>query len=64
MKKEFKILLIFLGILVCSSIAAEKDYTDLVNFLKSRAKEQPFRGAAYDRLAYITDTYGPRLWGS
>lgn len=51
--------------LVLSSLAsAEKDYTDFVNNLKRQIQLSPFKHSAYDRLAYITDTYGPRMWGS
>ena len=45
-------------------LSAEKDYTPFVNDLAKKIKESPFKGAAYERLAYITDTYGPRMWGS
>ena len=24
----------------------------------------PFYHGAYEKLAYISDTYGPRMWGS
>lgn len=44
--------------------SAEKDYTDFVKYLKQKITESPFKGSAYNRLAYITDTYGPRMWGS
>ena len=44
--------------------AAEKDYTDFVKDLSNKIKQSPFKHSAYDRLAYITDTYGPRMWGS
>jgi len=52
--------------LVLSVVFAEKDYTDLVTFLKNKIldKNGPFYHSAYDRLAYIVDSYGPRLWGS
>ena len=45
-------------------LSAEKDYTSFVKDLAQKIKESPFKGSAYDRLAYITDTYGPRMWGS
>ena len=35
-----------------------------MNNLAQKIKQSPFKGSAYDRLAYITDTYGPRMWGS
>ena len=43
---------------------AEKDYTDFVKFLAQKIKEPGFKGSAYERLAYITDTFGTRMWGS
>ena len=57
-------LLLLLVLLTAAN--AEKDYTDLVKYLKSQIenKTSPFYHAAYNRLAYISDTYGPRLWGS
>jgi carboxypeptidase Q len=47
-------------------VHAEKDYTELVHFLKSNIENQTgiFYHSAYERLAYISDTYGPRMWGS
>jgi hypothetical protein len=51
-------------ILAQTVTSAEKDYTDLVKYLKQKITESPFKGSAYNRLAYITDTYGPRMWGS
>jgi len=44
--------------------AIDKNYTDLVLHFKDQISAPAFKGAAYDRLAYITDTYGPRMWGS
>ena len=58
------LLVLGLVLLLTLSVTAEKDYTDFVNSLKQKIKESPFKHAAYDRLAYITDTYGPRMWGS
>jgi len=53
-------------ILLLIAASAEKDYTDLVKFLKTQIenKTSTFYHSAYNRLAYISDTYGPRLWGS
>lgn len=44
--------------------SAEKDYTDFVKALQDKIQLEPFRHSSYNRLAYITDTYGPRMWGS
>jgi carboxypeptidase Q len=59
-----KNLLLCCLLLAVLTAATEKDYTDFVNDLKSKIQKAPFKGSAYDRLAYITDTYGPRMWGS
>lgn len=60
-----KNLLIFCLLLaVLTAVKVEKDYTDFVVDLKNKIQQAPFKGSAYDRLAYITDTYGPRMWGS
>jgi hypothetical protein len=48
----------------CLALAAEKDYTNFVLDLKNKIQQKPWKYSAYDRLAYITDTYGPRMWGS
>jgi carboxypeptidase Q len=47
-------------------VSGEKDYTDLVKSLKASIEDQKgiFYHSAYNRLAYISDTYGPRMWGS
>lgn len=46
--------------------SCEKDYTDFVNSIKQLIEDpnKPFRHSAWERLAYITDTWGPRMWGS
>ena len=59
-----KLLFIATLILLSVVVKTEKDYTDLVKFMASKIQEPRFKGSAYDRLAYITDTYGPRMWGS
>jgi carboxypeptidase Q len=58
------LLVIVLLAIALAAKVQEKDYTDFVNDLSSKIKQAPFRHSAYDRLAYITDTYGPRMWGS
>lgn len=47
-------------------VHTEKDYTDLVKALKAKIEDKTgiFYHSAYNRLAYISDTYGPRMWGS
>lgn len=55
-------------ILMCmgSVVCAEADYTDTVNKLNAAIKDQAgkFYHGAYNKLAEISDTYGPRMWGS
>lgn len=55
-----------LVLLISVAVQAEKDYTDVVKLLKTSMENQtgPFYHSAYDRLAYISDTFGPRMWGS
>lgn len=45
---------------------AEKNYTDFVLNLNDSIHNQklPFYHSAWERLAYITDTYGTRMWGT
>lgn len=63
MKRGFIIILCFA--VFCSAVfAAEKDYTDFVKNLQEKINLPSFKGSAYERLAYITDSYGPRMWGS
>ena len=49
--------------LVCQG-KAEKDYSGFVKTLKDKIGQTPWKHSAYERLAYIVDTYGPRMWGS
>jgi hypothetical protein len=52
-------------LLIIGSYSQLDDYTDVVNKLKTTIKDdQNFTQSAYKRLAYISDTYGPRVWGS
>jgi|LakMenEpi03Aug12_release.lakeMendotaPanAssembly.Ray.scaffolds.fasta_scaffold4416519_1 hypothetical protein len=52
-------------LLIIGSYSQLDDYTDVVNKLKTTIKDdQNFTHSAYKRLAYISDTYGPRVWGS
>jgi hypothetical protein len=52
--------------LVLAAVHTEKDYTDDVKKLKSNIEDQKldFYHSAYEKLAWISDTYGPRMWGS
>ncbi len=56
------VVILALSLLVCS----DKNYTQIVEQLRSAISDpnKDFRHSAYDRLAYISDTYGPRMWGS
>ena len=40
------------------------DPQDNVNRLINQQTMQDYKGRAYRQLAYISDTIGPRLWGS
>ena len=64
MKQTYLALFLVLLISIHQVESAEKDYTDFVKYLKQKITENPFKGEAYKRLAYLTDTYGPRMWGS
>jgi carboxypeptidase Q len=55
---------LLLACLILTFIAAEKDYTSVIKQFQSAMKSELFKHSAYDRLAYISDTYGPRMWGS
>lgn len=57
-------LIVALLIVLLSAAKIEKDYSDFVKDLSQKIKQAPFKHSAYERLAYITDTYGPRMWGS
>jgi hypothetical protein len=61
MKNLFLLCLLVIGLTVGK---AEKNYTDFVTDLSNKIKQAPFKHSSYDRLAIITDTYGPRMWGS
>lgn len=62
-------ILLAVGILLslgANCIEEEKDYTDIVRRLKSaiEKKDGGFYHQGFKRLAYLSDTYGSRLWGS
>ena len=56
-------LVILVGLCLAVSLA-EKDYTDTVNMLVEKMQQPGFKHSAWNRLANISDTYGPRMWGS
>jgi hypothetical protein len=58
-----KKLALFLVLLV-SIWTVEQDYTDFVKSLQQKIQQSPYKHSAYERLAYIVDTYGTRMWGS
>ena len=60
---RYLLIVLVLLALVCQG-KAEKDYTDFVKTLQSKIGQAPWKHSAYERLAYIVDTYGPRMWGS
>lgn len=62
--KALLIAILSLLIFTQAVISEEKDYTDFVKYLQEKINQTPFKGSAYKRLAFITDTYGPRMWGS
>jgi len=53
-------------LLIIGSYSQLNDYTDVFNKLKTAINDdqQNFKHSAYKRLAKISDTYGPRVWGS
>lgn len=51
-------------LLLTLTLADEIDYTEFTNKIKDSITQAPFKHSAWDRLAYITDSYGPRMWGS
>ena len=69
-----KIKVIFLLILITFIVSKKKnlknsnkatDYTDILKLINNTVFLNPeFTNASYNRLAYVVDTFGPRLWGS
>ena len=53
-------------LILLTAVCCEKDYTDFVKDLKKNIedKDGPFYHHVYNTLAFISDTYGPRMWGS
>jgi carboxypeptidase Q len=48
-----------------SPLFKEKDYNQIVKVISQKIKTDPeVKSAAYNRVAYLVDTFGPRLWGS
>lgn len=65
--KTIHLLSAFILSLILAQVGCEeKNYTSIVNQLQASIQNQTglFYHSAYERLAYISDTYGPRLWGS
>jgi len=62
MRRNLLALLLVLTVLV----ACEKDYSDFVKSLQSSIQDPKgiFYHKAYERLANLSDTFGPRMWGS
>lgn len=54
---------VILALLVCLAATQEKDYTADLTKLQTQING-PNKARAYDKLAYISDMYGPRMWGS
>lgn len=61
---NYKIAFVILLCLVSATFSAEKNYTDFVLSLKDKIQQEPYKHSAYERLAFIVDTYGSRMWGS
>mgnify|MGYP001163349035 CR=1 FL=1 len=52
-------------LLLCSQVyTAEKNYTTFVNEIKQKITEPSYKHSAWNRLAELTDNFGPRMWGS
>ena len=69
MRSNLSVVLAALLLFSCCFLPAqtqEKNYTNTINQLKASIEDQTgiFYHSAYERLAYLSDTYGPRLWGS
>ena len=48
-----------------NKFTTHKDYNQIVNLISQKIKLDPdLKSAAYNRVAYLVDTFGPRLWGS
>ena len=60
-----KIQVLALLLLIVGVYTVEKDYTNDVNLLIDAINNNSlFHHKAYERLANISDTFGPRMWGS
>lgn len=55
---------ISLLLVLTAASCAEKNYTETVLTLQRAMQAPGFKGKSYERLAYLSDTYGPRMWGS
>ena len=64
MASRLKLILLVLPILLITIANCETDYTTFVADLQAKINSAPYKHSAWDRLAYLTDTYGPRMWGS
>ena len=64
MIKVISILTITVLLLSVQIANSEKNYTDFVKHLQENMEKEDFKHSAWNRLAYIVDTFGTRLWGS
>jgi carboxypeptidase Q len=57
---------LFILLLLIQILSAEKNYTNVIQDLQAAINNSRllYKHFAYDQLAYVVDTFGPRLWGS
>lgn len=59
-----KNLIVLSLITVFAMYSSTANYTSIVEQIVSSVNSKDFKHMAYQRTAYLVDTYGPRLWGS
>lgn len=60
-----KVHILAMLLLIVGVYTAEIDYTETVQKLQDAINNNAdFHHKAYEHLAYISDTFGPRMWGS
>jgi carboxypeptidase Q len=69
MKSKVVILLLLFTLILSKNLQSPNkklnDYSDILRLINQTVSNNSnFTSASYNRLAYVVDTFGPRLWGS
>lgn len=64
MARVTSFIVLTISVMLIGLVSCDTDYAAVVADLGNKIKQAPYKHSAWNRLAYLTDTYGPRMWGS